>query len=212
MKRATYYTILGLNHKASKEEIKRSFRKLSLQYHPDRNPTNKQAHSIFIIISNAYQTLINEQARNEYDSYLRKFEHRVYAAPNYTKEYDPFIRNALSEYNYLLWDLEDLLRKITEEHLQLNVNGINLYVCILHLFKYLEEEILGEKDRYSNFSTKQDKGKLHLENYYYSLRIEIEKHIKNIDQKLDSNPNTIIKIMDVKNKLIKSIGEICQYI
>ena len=212
MKRATYYDILGLDQNAGNEEIKRSFRRLSLHYHPDRNPSNQNAHAIFIVINNAYQILINAQARDEYDAYLRRFEHKVYAAPRYAKAYDPLIRNALSEYNCLLWDLEDLLKIMTEEHFDLTINEVNLYEYMLNIFKYLEEEILGENDRFTSFSRKERRAKLHLENYYYLLRLEIEKHIEKMDHQHRSDPDAIKKMLDIKSRLMKCISEISRYI
>ena len=101
MKRATYYNILGLNRSASKEEIKSSFRKLSLKYHPDTNATNENAHSIFIVINNAYRILTNEKTRRQYDTYLDKYENKAYAKPHYPREYDSLVRSALSEFNYV---------------------------------------------------------------------------------------------------------------
>jgi DnaJ-class molecular chaperone len=116
MKRATYYNILGLNRSASKDEIKKSFRQLSLKYHPDRNATNENAHSI----------LTNEKTRKQYDAYLDKYENKAYAKPQYSREYDPLVRNALSKFNYVFWDLEDLLKKLTDELIAQKANEMDL--------------------------------------------------------------------------------------
>ena len=175
MKRATFYNILGLSRNASQEEIRKSFRQLSLKYHPDRNAANENAHSIFIVINNAYRMLANEKTRKQYDAYLENHENKVYATPHYKREYDPLVRNALSEFNYVFWDLEDLLKKATDELIALKTDEMDLYEYLLHLFKYLEEEILDQNYRFSNFSKKQDRAKLHLENYYYLLQIRNRK-------------------------------------
>jgi len=212
MKRATYYNILGLNRNASKEEIKKSFRQLSLKYHPDRNATNENAHSIFIVINNAYRILANEKTRKQYDAYLGKYENKVHATPHYKREYDPLVRNALSEFNYVFWDLEDLLKKLTDELITLKIDEIDLYEYLLHLFKYLEEEILDENYRFSNFSKKQNRAKLNLENYYYLLRVEIEKHIKNMGQEIRNGTTEFEKLLAAKNKLIECIGAIGKYV
>ena len=212
MKRATYYNILGLNRNASKEEIKKSFRQLSLKYHPDRNATNENAHSIFIVINNAYRILANEKTRKQYDAYLGKYENKVHATPHYEREYDPLVRNALSEFNYVFWDLEDLLKKLTDELITLKIDEIDLYEYLLHLFKYLEEEILDENYRFSNFSKKQNRAKLNLENYYYLLRVEIEKHIKNMGQEIRNGTTKFEKLLAAKNKLIECIGAIGKYV
>ena len=70
-----YYAILGLDKSASDEEIKRAYRKLALQYHPDRNPENRnEAESKFKDITEAYGVLINPSKRREYDR-LRTASH-----------------------------------------------------------------------------------------------------------------------------------------
>ncbi len=212
MKRATYYNILGVNRSASKDEIRKSFRQLSLKYHPDRNATNENAHSIFIIINNAYSILTNEKTRKQYDAYLEKYENRAYAKPQYSREYDPLVRNALSEFNYVFWDLEDLLKKLTDELIAQEANEMDLYEYLLQLFKYLEEELLHENYWFSSVSNKQDRAKLHIENYYYHLRLEIEKHIKNMGQEIRNGTTRFKKLLDAKNRLIESIGEIGKYL
>ena len=52
-----YYELLGVNRNASEEEIKKAYRKLALQYHPDRNPGDKPAEENFKLVSEAYQVL-----------------------------------------------------------------------------------------------------------------------------------------------------------
>ena len=62
-----YYQILGLNRKASAEEIRKAYRKLALQYHPDRNPGDKKSEERFKEINEAYQVLSDPQKRVHYD-------------------------------------------------------------------------------------------------------------------------------------------------
>jgi curved DNA-binding protein len=62
-----YYKILGVDRKASDEEIKRAYRKLALKYHPDRNPNNKKAEESFKEINEAYQVLGDPAKRSRYD-------------------------------------------------------------------------------------------------------------------------------------------------
>jgi curved DNA-binding protein len=62
-----YYKILGVERKASAAEIKRAYRKLALEYHPDRNPGNKQAEEKFKEINEAYQVLSDAEKRARYD-------------------------------------------------------------------------------------------------------------------------------------------------
>ena len=65
-----YYKILGVKRTATKAEIKRAFKKLSLKYHPDKNKDNpKKAKEKFIKIANAYEVLSDDEKRKIYDQY-----------------------------------------------------------------------------------------------------------------------------------------------
>lgn len=67
-----YYRILGLSEKASEEDIKKAYRRLALQYHPDRNPENKAAaEERFKEVSEAYGVLIDREKRRQYDRFRR---------------------------------------------------------------------------------------------------------------------------------------------
>ena len=65
--RPDYYKILGVGKNASDEEIKKAYRKLARQYHPDRNPGDKQAEERFKEISQAHDVLSDAEKRKAYD-------------------------------------------------------------------------------------------------------------------------------------------------
>lgn len=69
MAKRDYYEILGISKNATKDEIKKSYRKLAMKYHPDRNPDNKEAEEKFKEASEAYEVLSNEQKRAKYDRF-----------------------------------------------------------------------------------------------------------------------------------------------
>ncbi len=62
-----YYKILGVDRKASQEEIRKAYRKLAMSYHPDHNQGNKQAEEKFKEINEANQVLSNPEQRARYD-------------------------------------------------------------------------------------------------------------------------------------------------
>jgi DnaJ-class molecular chaperone len=62
-----YYKTLGVDRKASEEDIKRAYRKLALQYHPDRNPGDSKAEDRFKEINEAYQVLSDPAKRARYN-------------------------------------------------------------------------------------------------------------------------------------------------
>jgi molecular chaperone DnaJ len=66
--RPDYYKTLGVEKKASAEEIKKAYRKLARQYHPDRNPGDKESEAHFKEISQAYDVLGDPEKRGQYDS------------------------------------------------------------------------------------------------------------------------------------------------
>jgi molecular chaperone DnaJ len=66
--RPDYYKTLGVDKKATAEEIKKAYRKLARQYHPDRNPDDKQAEARFKEISQAHDVLGDPDKRKQYDS------------------------------------------------------------------------------------------------------------------------------------------------
>ena len=65
-----YYEVLGVNKNATDEELKKAYRKLAKQYHPDANPDNKEeAEKKFKEVNEAYETLSNPQKRKMYDQF-----------------------------------------------------------------------------------------------------------------------------------------------
>lgn len=66
-----YYSLLGIGRDADQNEIKKAYRKLAMEYHPDRNPDNKEAEDKFKKLSEAYAVLSDPQKRAEYDRFGR---------------------------------------------------------------------------------------------------------------------------------------------
>jgi molecular chaperone DnaJ len=83
-----YYDILGVDKKASQDEIKKAFRKLARKYHPDLNPGDKTSEQKFKELNEAYDVLGDEKKRAEYDQFGRSpfesggpgFDYRTYTS------------------------------------------------------------------------------------------------------------------------------------
>lgn len=69
MSKRDYYEVLGVNREADEQQIKSAYRKLALQYHPDRNPDNHDAEERFKEAAEAYSVLSDQQKRATYDRF-----------------------------------------------------------------------------------------------------------------------------------------------
>jgi molecular chaperone DnaJ len=69
MAKRDYYEILGVDRSAAEDDIKKAYRKLALQYHPDRNPGNKEAEEKFKEATEAYEILKDPDKRGKYDQF-----------------------------------------------------------------------------------------------------------------------------------------------
>jgi len=69
MAKRDFYETLGVAKNASEDEIKKSYRKLAMKYHPDRNPDSKESEEKFKEVKEAYEMLTNPEKREAYDRY-----------------------------------------------------------------------------------------------------------------------------------------------
>jgi len=83
MAKRDYYEVLGVGKSASEDEIKRSYRRMAMKYHPDKNPNNKEAETKFKECAEAYEVLSDPEKRRRYDQFghegLRGIGMRDYA-------------------------------------------------------------------------------------------------------------------------------------
>src|SRR5688572_27351847 len=69
MSKRDYYEILGVSKGSSQDEIKKAYRKVAMQYHPDRNPGDKVAEEKFKEAAEAYEILSDADKRSQYDRF-----------------------------------------------------------------------------------------------------------------------------------------------
>src|SRR3954468_2529891 len=69
MAKQDYYATLGVAKNASADDLKKAYRKLAMQFHPDRNPGDKQAEIRFKEVNEAYDVLKDDQKRGAYDRF-----------------------------------------------------------------------------------------------------------------------------------------------
>lgn len=80
MAKRDYYEVLGVSKSASKDEIKKAYRKLAIKYHPDKNPGDKEAEDRFKEAAEAYEVLSNDDKRAKYD----RFGHQAMGAGGFS--------------------------------------------------------------------------------------------------------------------------------
>lgn len=98
---SNYYEILGVKENASQDDIKKAFRKLAMQYHPDKNPNNSEAEAKFKEINAAYNILNDVDKRQQYDN-QKKYSNNgwsfnVNGAPN---GLDEFINQFFAQHGF----------------------------------------------------------------------------------------------------------------
>jgi molecular chaperone DnaJ len=95
-----YYEVLGLDKGASKEEIKKAYRRLAVKYHPDRNPGDKQAEDKFKEATEAYEVLADENKRQAYDQFgFAGLEGMGFGAHDFTSVFRDF-EDIFSGFNF----------------------------------------------------------------------------------------------------------------
>jgi molecular chaperone DnaJ len=99
MSKRDYYEVLGVSKAVSEAELKSAFRKLAMQYHPDRNPGDHDAEVKFKEINEAYQTLSDAQKRAAYDRYGHEaFANGNAGGPGFGNDFSDFMSDIFENF------------------------------------------------------------------------------------------------------------------
>ena len=113
-----YYEVLGLNKDATEQDIKKAFRRLAMQYHPDRNKA-PDAEEKFKEINEAYAVLSDVDKRREYDKqYANEFKESLSRTHNSNEE-------AYSSYTKSREESESDFEEWLKEYLKINLDNLN---------------------------------------------------------------------------------------
>ncbi|OHD13255.1 MAG: hypothetical protein A2086_16965 [Spirochaetes bacterium GWD1_27_9] len=212
----TYYEILNVNQEASIAEIKASFRRLALKYHPDKNKNSRESNVLFQIICNAYKTLVSIEGRKDYDTYLKTssiINKRFKEIPKDNKPTSYFY----AQLNYILWEIEDILHLLRKKNFDKEYNGKSIKQWLLEILLFIDKWILQPNgyvdyfyearqiDKIKLYGTMEEKGNIvshkpyvSFEDYFYEIRKRMNKFIekRNVTDSLETTNNPQVKIIN----------------
>ncbi len=105
-----YYSTLGVSRAATDDELKRAYRRLALQYHPDKNPGDRESEDRFKEISEAYAVLMDRQKRRQYDQFREARSGSSGAAGGFRYSQDEIFRDLFANP-----DLSSIFREMNRE-------------------------------------------------------------------------------------------------
>ena len=125
-KKRDYYEIIGLDRNASTDEVKRSYRKLAMKYHPDRNPGDQEAEERFKEAAEAYAVLSDAEKRAQYDQFGHSLGGRGFQG------FEGF-EEAFSGFGDVFGDLDRDYQPVTNSYRIQIEEDIDLATAAMHL-------------------------------------------------------------------------------
>jgi curved DNA-binding protein len=187
-----YYEILGLTEQASLDEIKKAYRKLAMQHHPDRNQGNKKSEEEFKLINEAYSTLSDKEKKKEYDLKRQMgFSHNT----SHTNDFSDFnFRHFTQDDNEDIFsNFRDIFEQFGGGFSRSRTQTTNANKIIRkHLSISFWESILGTKKTFE-FKTKSQSGK----ETKKEIQIEIQAGVQSgqmVQIQLDQNVFILLTI------------------
>jgi len=133
-----YYDILGIHFNAGPVEIRAAYKRLAMEYHPDRNPGNTQAEEVFKLVNEAYHTLSDPLKKSRYDAAI---------FPRYVPT--PEEQREINKWNYYRWQQAQSKTHYVVDKEYFRVQGLALLVFIviagfcfalMHTAQYMVEQ------------------------------------------------------------------------
>lgn len=152
-----FYTILEVDPTASHKEIKKSYRRLALKYHPDRNLNNKDNEKLFIDINEAYHILSNEEFRKNYDVRYRK------KISSYSQPITPYIfLKKFQDIRKFIYDrgINKISKNALYSGLEKLLSDENINFLLLKSDKEVRKQIIIENLKCIKFLSSLDKEKI----------------------------------------------------
>lgn len=116
----SYYEILGIDVSASSAQIRAAYKRLAMEYHPDRNPGNTQAEEVFKLVNEAYHTLSDPLKKSRYDAAL---------FPKYV--FTPEEQREINKWNFYRWQQAQRKTHYVVDREYFRVQGLALLVFIV---------------------------------------------------------------------------------
>lgn len=159
-----YYRLLGISRTASADEIKRSYRRLAVKYHPDKN-TDPAQIELFKEITLAYSVLSDEQKKWVYDQQLYRHENQSSNEPQQPRHRDPAYRSQTRPPVYRKSEGQRL-RELMQQYLPfaLRISQISLLLCLILLIDYLLPSYVSQEmilKKYAHIERSRGSGSFH---------------------------------------------------
>lgn len=137
-----YYEILGVDRNADDAIIKKAYHKLAMQYHPDKNPDNKQAQEKFKEVAQAYQILSDPKKKQVYDTYgTTQFDNRGFDWSDFTHgfEFQDILKNIFGNSFFNARFHSDMKQAYNREQTIFNRQYQNLSLSVQELYHGVEK-------------------------------------------------------------------------
>jgi hypothetical protein len=202
MTRKTFYDVLGLPRDADEAAIKAAFRGLAKRYHPDVRGDDTESGAIFLIISEAYDNLIDRDRRREYDRYLAKVAGRPSLDLDPRRAGGTAIDDAISELNAGIWDLIDWAKSLSRSR-QYDAFAGQIYDRVIDVLGVIERDALDSEERYAYYKS-QKPSVLKLENYLFMMQFDLTRMIAEIQK----TPEHIQVVLEANRAIRRALLEL----